>query len=98
MGYIHVLVANFIVYRDKTLKNKLKSSMNSDIVFFHFIVIIGCYFLTSVIDGLNALFLAIGIYGLMEFFIYDINIKRLRIIKSFIEDKYRERFNKNIEI
>jgi len=98
MGYLHVLFANFIVYRDKTLKNKLKSSMNSDIVFFHFIVIIGCYFLTSVIDGLNALFLAIGIYGLMEFFIYDINIKRLRIIKSFIEDKYRERFNKNIEI
>jgi hypothetical protein len=97
LGYFHVLFADFIVYRDKTLKNKLKLSMNSDIIFFHFIVIIGCYFLTSYITGLNALFLAIGIYGLMEFFIYDINIKRMRIIKCFIEDKYRERYN-NIEI
>jgi hypothetical protein len=104
IGYLNVLFSDFLIYKDKQQRIKLKLSFHHNFLGLGFAflylstalyVICNSLFQFHFFDIKALLFFVLGAYSLIEFFFHNINSIRLTTIKHFINSKSYEMHNPN---
>ena len=107
IGYLNLLFSDFLDYKDKQQRIKLKLSPHHNLLGFGFCVLFLVFQVYAISNQLfhfdffdikALLFFILGVFGIIEFFFYNINCARLNSIYYFITSKSHEMNNPNEDV